>query len=242
MRALKYAAAAAAGLLVCLGLRGVRFFDNWSINSLLVAVLVLAALFFRFEEKEMGSRELAAVGVLAALAAAGRVLFAAVPGLQPATFLVIVAGFVFGAEPGFMVGALVALLSNIFLGHGPWTPWQMLGWGLGGVAGGMLGRACRGRVRVIPLAALAGAWGFVFGWGMNLWFWLSFVRPLSLRSFLAACLASFWFDLLHAAGNLLFALLLAAPMVEMLTRFKERFSCEFLEEERGAVRGGGWDG
>ncbi len=241
MRAVRYALVAAVAACFALGVRGFAFFGNWSLNSLLLAVLALGILFARFEEREMGSRELAAVGMLAALAAAGRVLFAAVPGLQPATFLVILTGYVFGADSGFMVGALTALLSNLFLGQGPWTPWQMLGWGLAGVAGGLLGRASRGRVRKLPVAALSAAWGFVFGWGMNLWFWLSFVRPHTLRSFMAACLASFWFDLLHAAGNLCFALFLTVPVASMLTRFRERFSCEFVEGVPGepAAAGGG---
>ncbi len=229
---------AGAALAFFLGLRGAPFFSEWSLNSLLLAVLLLAVLFLRFEEREPGSRELAAVGLLAALAAGGRVLFAAVPGLQPATFLTIAAGYALGAEPGFMVGALTALLSNIFLGHGPWTPWQMLGWGLAGAAGGLMGKAFRGRVRVPAVAGLGTAWGFLFGWGMNLWFWLSFVRPLTLRSFTAACAASLPFDLLHAAGNLFFALLLAGPVIDMLIRFRERFSCEFEEASAEAVLDG----
>ena len=238
MRALRYSLALAASLAFFLGLKGVPFFAEWSLNSLLLVGLLLAVLFLRFEEREPGSRELAAVGVLAALAAGGRVLFAAVPGMQPATFLAIAAGYALGAEPGFMVGALAALLSNFFLGQGPWTPWQMLGWGLGGAAGGLLGRALRGKVRVVPVALLATAWGFVFGWGMNLWFWLSFVRPLEARTFLAACAASFWFDLLHAGGNLCFALMLTRPVTEMLLRFRERFSCRFVEAEAEVAEAG----
>lgn len=231
MRWLRYALAAAAALLAYLGVAGVPPFDNWSVNALGLAVMALAVLFLRFEEGGYGSREVAVVGALAALAAAGRVLFAAVPGVQPATFVAVLAGYVFGAEPGFMVGALAALLSNIFLGQGPWTPWQMLAWGLAGASGGLLGAVTRRRVAVLPIAILCVAWGFLFGWMMNFWFWLSFVYPLTLRSYLTANLASFWFDFFHAAGNLLFAIFLTAPVATMLLRFRERFDVRYIAED-----------
>jgi energy-coupling factor transport system substrate-specific component len=230
MRIVRYALVALAAVLVYLGVSGVPPFDNWSMNSLCLAVIALAVLFLRFEEGEYGSREVAVVGALAAVGAAGRVLFAAVPGVQPATFVAILAGYVFGAEPGFMVGALTALLSNIFLGQGPWTPWQMLAWGLAGASGGLLAAVMKGRVRVLPIAALCTSWGFLFGWMMNFWFWLSFVYPLTFKSFMAANLTSFWFDLFHAAGNLLFAVFLTMPVATMLLRFRERFNVEYVVE------------
>ncbi len=236
MRAVRYALAALAALLVYLGVTGVPPFDNWSMNSLFLAVMALAFLFLRFEEGEYGSREVAVVGALAAVGAAGRVLFVAVPGVQPVTFIAILAGYVFGAEPGFMVGALAALLSNIFLGQGPWTPWQMLAWGLAGASGGLLSAALKRRVKVVPIAALCTAWGFLFGWMMNLWFWLSFVYPLTFRSLAAANLASLWFDLFHAAGNLAFAVFLTLPMATMLLRFRERFTVEYVVEAARAPR------
>ncbi|MBN2027848.1 MAG: ECF transporter S component [Actinobacteria bacterium] len=230
MRFVKYALLALAGLLVYLGIAGIAPFVNWSMNSLFLAVIILAVLFLRYEEGEFGSREVAVVGALAAVAAAGRVLFAAVPSVQPATFIIILAGYVFGSEPGFMVGALTALLSNIFLGQGPWTPWQMLAWGLAGASGGVLAAVLKKRVRIMPIAALCTVWGFLFGWMMNFWFWLSFVYPLTLRSFMTANLTSFWFDLFHAVGNLLFAIFLTTPVATMLLRFRERFAVEYMAE------------
>ena len=230
MRILRYVLLVLAAVFVYLGVSGVTPFDNWSLSSLCLALLALAVLFIRFEEGEYGSREVAVVGALAAVAAAGRVLFAAVPGVQPATFIVIMAGYVFGAEPGFMVGALTALLSNIFLGQGPWTPWQMLAWGLAGASGGLLAAVMKRRLRVTPIAVLCTAWGFLFGWMMNFWFWLSFVYPLTFKSYITANLTSLWFDLFHALGNLLFAVFLTAPVAAMLMRFRERFDVEYVVE------------
>lgn len=233
MRYARYALLCLVAVLVFLGVRGVSPFDGWSLNSLLLAVLLLAVLFVRFEEGEYGSREVAVVGAMAAAGAAGRVLFAAIPGLQPATFIAMAAGHVFGAEMGFMTGALIALLSNLFLGQGPWTPWQMLAWGGAGAVGALTARLRGGRSRVHALTAACTAWGYIFGWFMNLWFWVSFVYPLTLRTYLAACAASLWFDTFHAAGNLLFAAVLAAPVVTMLERFRARFSVAFEVDGEG---------
>ena len=88
----------------------------------------------------------ALVAALAALAIAGRIAFAAFPNVKPTTDIVIFAGYALGGAPGFAVGALAALVSNFWFGQGPWTPWQMAGWGLCGV----LGAAARARARATP--------------------------------------------------------------------------------------------
>ena len=56
------------------------------------------------------------------------------PNVKPTTDIVLLAGYVLGGAPGFVVGAVAALASNVFFGQGPWTPWQMVGWGLVGWA------------------------------------------------------------------------------------------------------------
>lgn len=234
LKLLRHVLTASLPLLVFLGMKGVPPFSRWSLNSLLLGFLLLVILFLRFEEGDYGAREVAVVGALAAVGAAGRVFFAAIPGVQPATFLALLSGYALGAESGFLVGALIAFLSNIFLGHGPWTPWQMIAWGLAGASGRALA-SLRREEHMLPAAAvLATSWGFLFGWIMNMWFWLSFVYPLNWASYIATCATSFWFDLLHAAGNLAFTLALWRPMSDMLCRYRERFDFVYLGDvERG---------
>ncbi len=233
MRLLRYLLIALAAVFFLLGILGFPPFDNWSLNSLILASTFIVVIFLHFEAQGGGSREIAALGVLAALGAAGRVIFAAIPGLQPATFVAILAGYVMGMQTGFMAGALMALLSNFFLGQGPWTPWQMLAWGLSGASGGLLGKLFKEKVMVAPTVVMAFFWGYLFGWIMNLWFWLSFVRPLSFKTFISACLASIWFDSLHAIGNLFFAAFLTRPAATMLMRFRKRFQCVYIGGEEG---------
>ncbi len=116
---------------------------HWGLLSLAFAGLTVLAMFLEFGERAASSRDISLTAMLGAVSAVVRVPFAALPGLQPSTFIVAVSGYVFGPVSGFMVGALTALISNLFLGMGPWTLYQMLAWGLVGVffsALGWLGR------------------------------------------------------------------------------------------------------
>jgi energy-coupling factor transport system substrate-specific component len=197
----------------------VKALTNIALMSLILAGLVVVYYYLRFEEKKSDAKLIAILGSLAALSVAGRCLFAAIPNVKPSTFIIIIAGYVFGPLAGFMVGATTALVSNIFFGQGPWTVWQMLAWGLAGFVAGLLGPKKR-------LEGRCAAWGFLFGWFMNLYFVLGFIHPAGFSAFLTACGASLWFDALHAAGNFIFAFLLGPALIAMLRRYQARFFFE----------------
>src|SRR4051794_41829266 len=113
---------------------------SWELASTLVLVLVLLAGFRWYERERPQARVLSLVAALAALAVVGRLAFAAIPNVKPVTDIVLFAGMALGAAPGFAVGAVTALVSNVFLSQGPWTPWQMAAWGGGGGAGALISR------------------------------------------------------------------------------------------------------
>ncbi len=81
----------------------------------------------------------AVVATMAAVAALGRDAFVALPDVKPITAIAFVVGYSLGPLPGFTVGAIGMLASNVMLGQGPYTPWQMAAWGLVGLAGAGLG-------------------------------------------------------------------------------------------------------
>ncbi len=113
---------------------------RYYLTSLLVIALTMAVFFLSFERRAPQARELALLAVLCALAVAGRVLVP-LPHCKPTIAILMVAGMAFGAERGFVCGAVTALVSNFFFSQGPWTPWQMLGYGLAGLIAGLLCRA-----------------------------------------------------------------------------------------------------
>ena len=196
---------------------------NYGIISVCVLAVVLIAVFIYYEKKRISVKEVSLIATLAGLAGVARVPFAVLPNVQPTTFLVIVSGYVFGPVFGFMVGVVATLVSNSFLGHGPWTPWQMLAWGLAGLSAGILGRFAKVPSR-LGLSIFAFAWGFLFDYIMNLWHWLFFVYPLNIKSFIATYAASFYFDLSHAAGNFVFTFIFGIDIINTFTRFKNKLS------------------
>jgi len=196
---------------------------TWQLGSLLVLSAALAVGFGWYERSRPPARVLALVAALAALAAIGRVAFAAFPNVKPTTDIVLFSGMALGGPAGFAVGAVAALVSNVFLGQGPWTPWQMAAWGMVGLGGAGLGRLLRGREPGRLLLALAcGLAGFAFGAVMDTYQW-TLTAEHDLASFIAVSGTSFAFNVAHAAGNVGFALLIGPAFVRALRRYRRRF-------------------
>lgn len=113
---------------------------KYYLSALLVIAMTVAVFFLSFERRAPQARELALLAVMCALAVASRVVVP-FPSFKPTMAVVILAGMAFGAERGFLCGAVTALVSNFFFSQGPWTPWQMMGYGMGGLVSGLLCRA-----------------------------------------------------------------------------------------------------
>jgi prenyltransferase beta subunit len=195
---------------------------SWELTSFLILGAVLLAGFAWYERSRPPSQVVALVAALAALAIAGRIAFAAFPNVKPTTDIVIFAGYALGPAAGFAVGALAALVSNFWFGQGPWTPWQMAGWGLCGVLGAALALGGR-NVGRLGLAATCGFAGIAYGALLNFSLMATYGGDLSLERFGVLQARAVPFDLAHAAGNVVFALLAGPAMVRMLIRFRERF-------------------
>lgn len=192
---------------------------------LLSGVLLLAALFpllIRLERRPLQSRELVLLAVLSAVAAVSRIPFAALPGVKPVSAVVILSAYVFGAEAGFVIGAVAALVSNIYFGQGPWTPWQMFAWGMTGLTAGWL-RNSWWLQRRAGLLSFGFIWGFLFGWIMNIWVLLSLPDALSWKLIAVTFAASFYFDLAHALSNVFFLAILAGGWTKVLQRFRKKY-------------------
>jgi energy-coupling factor transport system substrate-specific component len=198
--------------------------DDAALALLLVAAGLIVAGAAWLESGPGSSKELVLIATLAAAAAAGRVLFAAVPNVQPVTVTAVVAGVALGPRAGASVGALAALVSNFYLGQGAYTPWQMLAWGGCGLLGGLAAPLLRRRV---PLALTCFALGFAFDAVMDLWEWLSFF-PHTWQAFAALYVRGLWFDVAHASGNLVLALVAGPELRRLLERYARRLKAEVV--------------
>ena len=187
--ALAAAIAAAAWTVLVAGRRGARAAARGG------ALIVAGAAWL--ENGTESRKELVLVATLAAAAAAGRVLFAAVPNVQPVTVMVVVAGVALGPRAGMAVGALAAFVSNFFLGQGAYTPWQMLAWGACGVLGGLAAPLLRRR---LPLALTCFALGFAFACRAGC-LGVAQLLPAHVAGLRGALVRGISFNVAHATGN-----------------------------------------
>ncbi len=201
---------------------------TWILASSLLLGAVLVTGFAWYERTHPSTRVLALVATLAALAALGRVAFAPLPNVKPTTDIVLIAGLVLGGAPGFMVGAVAALASNLFFGQGPWTPWQMAAWGAVGVLGALLARFAGRNPGRVPLALACGVAGLGFGAVMNLHMWITYSGDHSLAKLAAYFATSLPFDVAHAFGNVVFALAFGPALIRALQRFRARMEVRWV--------------
>jgi len=196
-----------------------------SLTTILVVVLILGLGLVAVERGGGGAKEMALVATLGAAAAAGRVLFAPIPSVQPVTVMCLVTGAALGPRAGLAVGPIAGLVSNTFLGQGPWTPPQMALWGAAGLTGALLRPVCR---NAVGLAVVGFACGVLFGWAMNAWSLASFGPEVSWASVVLAGGRSLPFDLAHATGNVVIALVAGPALLRLLGRYAMRIRTEVV--------------
>jgi energy-coupling factor transport system substrate-specific component len=208
---------------------------RWELASFAILGLVLLAGFTWYERTHPSSKTLALVATLAALAALGRVAFAPIPNVKPTTDIVLLSGYVLGGPPGFAVGAVGALASNLVFGQGPWTPWQMAAWGLAGLVGAALARVSGGRLGRWPLAAACGVMGLVFGLILNFSTWVTASGEHTLGQYVAIQGSAVAFDIAHATGNVVFCLAFGPAFIRVLRRFRARLEVTWIAARPAAA-------
>ena len=207
------------GLIPALVVLGAVVFDERRhlIISLGIAVLALILFMTGFEKRNIGSRRMVLTAVMTALAVVGRFI----PLIKPVTAICIIAGMYLGAEAGFFTGSLSVLISNIYFGQGPWTPFQMLGFGLIGLAAGYLSKPLiRSRVFLIIFGVLSGA---AYSFIMDIWTVLWYSGGFDWRLYLTALGSALPFTITYAVSNVLFLLILGGPMGRKLGRIKVKY-------------------
>lgn len=212
-----------ASPLLCLGALLAYPIEGAALASAAVAVVALAFALAGFDRSRPALRQVMPVATLSALAVAGRIVFAPFPDVKPVSAICILAGSVFGPRCGFLVGALAALVSNAFFGQGPWTVWQMYGWGLIGYLSGVLGGW-----GLLERRGAVLAWGFasalLYGLILNGWHAVGFVRPLTASTVLAAYALGAPFDLVHGVATVGFLALVHLPWRRKLERIRDRYA------------------
>ena len=198
---------------------GVR--ADWLIYATATAVILVALLFFEFEGRHSDSRMVSLVGVLVALTACSRQLLHGIE-FSPVFFIVILTGYVYGFTPGFAVGALSMFISNFFLGHGPWTPFQMFGLGLTGAFASKLPKNQKYAIILLTFYSVCSA--FLYGALVDVFSWIAFIPTHTLESFIGIISSGMIANLARAVGNIFFMIILGPVLLKVFLRFKRRLT------------------
>lgn len=195
---------------------------KYYLTSLLLVGLMFVPFVLRFEGRRPQARELVLLATMTALAVAGRAAFYWLPQCKPVCAIVILTAVAFTPEAGFVTGAAAGLISNFFFGQGPWTPWQMFGFGLVGFFAGILFRDRE--VKTAPLLI----YGFfsvliIYGVLLDTGSLIMYSQEMSWKALLAMYASGFTFNLIHASGTVVFLLLLQKPVFSKLRRIKIKY-------------------
>ena len=172
-------------------------------TSLILDMILLISAFWLLatpSKKSLGDSLLLLTLVLAV--SATRVLMQPLPNIQPVTVAALIVGAQLGARRGAAFAILVAMISNAFIGDGWWTIFQAIGWASVAVTGSKFAIIANGELQRNRLFVAAIASAFVFDLIVS----FSIIdSSTSIVSFLTYLAHGIPYDLLHALGNLTFA-------------------------------------
>ncbi len=110
------------------------FGDRLYLIASVVLIILAIVIFVRsFERKKPGTKDVVLLSVMISLGVVGRLVFFMIPQFKPCAAIVIITGIMLGKQAGFLSGVMTAFISDMFFGMGPWTLWQMIGFGLIGL-------------------------------------------------------------------------------------------------------------
>lgn len=204
---------------------------GYYITGTAIIIELMIPFFMAFEGRRPQARELVVVAVMCAIAIAARVAIP-IPNFKAIFAVIMLSGIAFGPEAGFMVGAISAFASNFFYGQGPYTPWQMMAYG----AGGMLAGFCfaKGRLPRKPwVMAIFGFFAVVLWVGplldtSSVFLMLS---DINWNSLLLTYGAGLSVNISQAACTVLIMLLFGRPLLDKLDRIKVKYG--MMEDENG---------
>jgi energy-coupling factor transport system substrate-specific component len=213
--------------------------------TMVLLTLTIGVLLLEMQGQETSAKTIAALGLLIASTSVLRFIEVAIPGpggFSPIFIPIIIAGYVFGARFGFLMGSLTMLVSALLTGGvGPWLPYQMFAVGWVGLTAGLLPQVDNNLGQIAMLAGFAFIWGLLYGLIMNLYYW-PFLSGggvetgqivegfrASMASYGAFYLTtSFVWDLTRAIGNLVLMIALGLPAVRALQRFRDKFQFQVI--------------
>ena len=205
---------------------GMKFIHERPYYYISIAIILLSIIPFivMFECRKPQARELVTIAVLCTIGVIGKIAFYMIPQFKPTVAIIIISAMALGSQRGFLIGVITAFVSNIFLGQGPWTPWQMFACGLIGFISGFMYKKEALPKTTVPIC--------IFGFLITLLIYGGIMNPaalimandtISMSTLAAYYISGIPYDIIHAASTVIFLIVLAKPMLTKLDRVKKKY-------------------
>ena len=193
------------------------------LNLCLLGIICWSLL--RIEDNLSQGHKYTVLALCAIFGIAGRVLMSPIPNVQPVTVIVLLAGIRMGAKESVFLATIIALGSNLILGHGIWTFYQAASWALIGCLGALLSSKIDSLSKLIYISGIS---GILFNWLVS----LSILHSVSAELLLPYIIAGLPFDMLHIAGNITFMIWFSQPLSDIMTKHNSKITIlEVIENE-----------
>lgn len=200
------------------------FGDRLYLIASVVLIILAIVIFVRsFERKKPGTKDVVLLSVMISLGVVGRLVFFMVPQFKPCAAIVIITGIMLGKQAGFLSGVMTAFISDMFFGMGPWTLWQMIGFGLIGLISAIIFN----KERIEKMGGFAKlilcTYGFLvtfllYGLLMDTATVFMVTDKPKLSTFIATYSAGIVFNMIHGISTFIFLYLMANPLSKKIKR------------------------
>ena len=181
-------------------------------TSMCIIVISIFIFLWSFEKRKPKTREIVTLAVMTALAVVGRLAFFMTPQV--------------GRQSGFLCGALTAFVSGFFFGQGPWTPWQMIAFGIIGFLSGVL--FSKKNIKYAYNKWIISIYGFlatfvIYGFILDTATVFMYTDTPKTETFVATYLSGIGFNLIHAASTFVVLFLISNATIKKLERLKIKY-------------------
>jgi energy-coupling factor transport system substrate-specific component len=163
-------------------------------------------------------QRLTLLALLTALCVVLRLVKIPIPNVQPVTDIIMITTLFLGLAAGCLLAGLTMFISNIYLGFGIWTLPQILAYIVCALTVVLIARLFNLKkkwwLQLIVATFLGYEYGFFVSLGMTIFG--------GWAAFWAYWLSGLLFDSYHAAGNLVFYIVLYQPLSRALQHYLRR--------------------
>lgn len=195
-------------------------------TSMCIIVISIFIFLWSFEKRKPKTREIVTLAVMTALAVVGRLAFFMTPQVKPCAAIIIITGVMLGRQSGFLCGALTAFVSGFFFGQGPWTPWQMIAFGIIGFLSGVL--FSKKNIKYAYNKWIISIYGFlatfvIYGFILDTATVFMYTDTPKTETFVATYLSGIGFNLIHADSTFVVLFLISNATIKKLERLKIKY-------------------